>query len=483
MLLYNSMSKLFKRTKILATIGPAVNSKEQIEEIIMAGVNGCRLNCSHGTNDERDQHIEWIREAAAKKGRSVAILQDLQGPKIRLGILKNNHLDVQKGDELILDSSIEEHDGSFNIPIQYNLADKVKVGESIFVFDGKIKGHITEIVSDTAVKIEVENDGFIMSRKGLNLPDTDFDGDILTEKDLADIAYGATRDFDYVALSFVQSASDIEKLRQILLSHGSMAKVIAKIETKKAIETDENLEAIVKAADGVMVARGDMAVEAGAEVVPIVQRKLIAMCRANSKLCIVATQMLSSMVDNPEPTRAEVSDVATAVIQGADAVMLSDETANGRYPLEAVKAMKKVILYTQNHSRVAPISQDPTSKFEVYSAISDSAARLAEKINADVIICQTASGATALAMAAERPDLPIITVTDNPCVANQLALTYANSAFVRPYSEEYGCNLAVELKNTEYLRTKDGEKDLLAVIVSGDKDKIGGTDTIRVRHI
>ena len=337
------MSKLFKRTKILATIGPAVDSAEKIEEIIMAGVNGCRLNCSHGSNEERDRHIGWIRAAAAKKGRSVAILQDLQGPKIRLGALKDNHLDLKAGDELILDSSIEEHDGSLTVPVQYNLAAKVKVGEPIYMFDGKIKSHVIEIVSDTAIKVEIENDGFIMSKKGLNLPDTDFGGDILTEKDLADIAYGASRDFDYVALSFVQSASDIEKLRQILLSHGSTAKVIAKIETKKAIETDEGLKAIVKAADGIMVARGDMATEAGAEIVPIVQRKLIGLCRANSKLCIVATQMLSSMVDSPEPTRAEVSDVATAVIQGADVVMLSDETANGKYPLETVQEMKKVI--------------------------------------------------------------------------------------------------------------------------------------------
>ena len=198
-----------------------------------------------------------------------------------------------------------------------------------------------------------------MSRKGLNLPDTNFAGDIITEKDLADIEFGASRDFDYVALSFVQSAADIKKLRQILVSHGSTAQIIAKIETKKAIETDQHLTEIVKAADGIMVARGDMAVEVGAEVVPIIQHKLSALCREHSKLCIVATQMLSSMVDQPEPTRAEVSDIASAVIQGVDAVMLSDETANGKYPRAAVQAMKKVILYTQNHSRVAPISHDP----------------------------------------------------------------------------------------------------------------------------
>lgn len=477
------MSKFFKRTKILATIGPSTNSAEMITNVIMASVNGCRLNCSHGSNEERDQQIKWIREAAMKKGRSVAILQDLQGPKIRLGMLKDNHLDLKSGDEVILESKENfEHDGGLTVPVQYNLAEKCRVGEPLSMFDGKVKAEITEIVSDTAIKVKVLNDGFIMSKKGLNLPDTDFGGDILTKKDLSDIEYGAGCDYDYVALSFVQSPEDVLKLKQILLSHGSTAKVIAKIETKKAIASEHNLEAIVEAADGIMVARGDMAVEAGAEVVPIIQRKLIALCRKHAKLCIVATQMMSSMVENPEPTRAEVSDVATAVVQGADAVMLSDETANGNYPLETVKEMKKVILFTQNHSRVATVNRDTDKLESIYTAISSAAARLAENINADVIVCQTASGVTATTMAAERPNLPIVSVTSNARVANQLALIYANSAFVRPYSEDFGYDLARELKEVGYLQLKDGIKDLTTVIVSGDRDKVG-TDTIKVRRI
>ena len=251
------MSKIFKRTKILATVGPATNTPELVEEMIMAGVNGCRLNCSHGSNEERDEQIKWIRAAAAKKGRAIAILQDLQGPKIRLGVLKDNHLDLHRGDEVVLEAAVGfEHDGGYTVPIQYNLAGKVKVGEPLSMFDGKVKATVVEIVSDTAIKVEVLNDGLIMSKKGLNLPDTDFGGDILTEKDLADIEYGAKCDYDYVSLSFVQSAEDILKLKQILLAHGSEAKVIAKIETKKAISSDEHLEEIVKAADGIMVARG-----------------------------------------------------------------------------------------------------------------------------------------------------------------------------------------------------------------------------------
>lgn len=477
------MSKLFKRTKILATIGPSVFTEEKITDLIMAGVNGCRLNFSHGNYVERDQQIAWIRAAAVKKGRSVAILQDLQGPKIRLGALKNDRMDLKAGDELILDSAITEHDGSFILPVQYNLAEKVQVDEPIYIFDGKIKTHVTEIVSKTAIKIKVENEGFIMSKKGLNLPNTDFSGDIITEKDMADIEFGASRDFDYVALSFVQSASDIEKLRQILLSHGSTAQIIAKIETKKAIETDENLEAIVKATDGIMVARGDMAVEAGGEVVPIVQRKLISLCRKHSKLCIIATQMLGSMVDNPEPSRAEVSDVANAVLQGADAVMLSDETANGAYPVEAVKEMKKVILYTQNNSTIIPCDQEIDEESRDYNAIASSAVELAEKIEADLIVCATATGATASAISTQRPNLPIISVTSNPRVAGQLALTYANVAFVRPYSENYATDLVKELKDDGYLKPREGSEDLLVVIVSGIKDKIGGTNTIQIKKI
>jgi len=238
----------------------------------------------------------------------------------------------------------------------------------------------------------------------------------------------------------------------------------------------------VKEADGIMVARGDMAVEAGNEVVPIVQRRLIALCRAHAKICIVATQMMGSMVDNPEPTRAEVSDVATAVIQGADVVMLSDETANGSYPIEAVREMKKVVLYAQNHSRVASMAVAPEGEKAVYDAISMAVARLAEKIEADIIVCQTASGTTATTMAAMRPNVPIISVTPNQRVANQLALTYANSAFVRKYDEDFGRKLAEELKENGYLQTKEGKKDLLAVIVSGDKNKFG-TDTIKIRRI
>jgi pyruvate kinase len=468
------MAIIFKRTKILATLGPITSTPEMIKDLITAGTNGFRLNFSHGDYAERDDQINWIREASKQNGKPVAILQDLQGPKIRLGML-NENMSVKKGDEIILDHAAE-HNGNV-LPIQYNLAEKVKVGEPIYIFDGKVRTTVVEITSETAIKVRIENDGTLMSKKGINLPDTDFGGDILTPKDLKDIEYGLTKDIDFVALSFVQSVDDINNLRQILVAGGSNAQIIAKIETKAAIK-DDVMEQIVIASDGIMVARGDLAVEAGAEVVPIVQRRLIALCRKHGKLSIVATQMMASMVDSPEPTRAEVSDVANAVIQGADTVMLSDETANGTYPLETVAAMKRVILYTQENAPVATIHDYAISKNAQLDALSIAAVNLAEQLGVDAIIAETKSGATAANIAAHRPNLPIISVTSEMQAAQQLGLSYANRSYVRPDSDEAGFDLAKELHAGGLF----GAGKTTVIIVSGQQPGIvGTTDTIKVR--
>ena len=474
------MKDIIKRTKILATLGPATNSPEKIKALIEAGANGFRLNFSHGSYEERLDQIKWIRDASRQIGRPVAILQDLQGPKIRLGALKDNHFDVKAGSEIVLDHAIQEHDGSANLPIQYNLADKVKVGEPVYLFDGKIRGHMIERVSDTAIKVRIDNDGFLMSRKGLNLPDTDFGGDIITSKDMADIEFGADKDIDFVALSFIQSADDVNNLRQILVSQGSTAQIIAKIETKAAIEP-ETLKEIVKAADGVMAARGDMAVETSAEIVPIVEREIIRLCRKYGKLSIVATQMMASMVDSPEPTRAEVSDVATAAILGTDVVMLSDETANGNYPVETVKMMANTVRYTQSRW---PMNDMPIEEGEANrrrNAIAHAAVEVAERVDADFIIAETKSGATAARIAALRPELPIIAVTPSPRVAQQLALSYATRSYVRDDEEHAGVNVAKELLTTGKY-SNNGR--LVVVVVSGRQPgATGGTDTLRVRVI
>ncbi|QUB37785.1 pyruvate kinase [TM7 phylum sp. oral taxon 349] len=474
------MKDIIKRTKILVTLGPATNSPEKIKALIEAGANGFRLNFSHGSYEERLDQIKWIRDASRQIGRPVAILQDLQGPKIRLGVLKDNHFDVKAGSEIVLDHAIQEHDGSANLPIQYNLADKVKVGEPVYLFDGKIRGHMIERVSDTAIKVRIDNDGFLMSRKGLNLPDTDFGGDIITPKDMADIEFGADKDIDFVALSFIQSADDVNNLRQILVSQGSTAQIIAKIETKAAIEP-ETLKEIVKAADGVMVARGDMAVETSAEIVPIVEREIIRLCRKYGKLSIVATQMMASMVDSPEPTRAEVSDVATAAILGTDVVMLSDETANGNYPVETVKMMANTVRYTQSRWPMndMPIEEGKTNRRR--NAIAHAAVEVAERVDADFIIAETKSGATAARIAALRPELPIIAVTPSPRVAQQLALSYATRSYVRDDEEHAGVNVAKELL-TMGKYSSNGR--LVVVVVSGRQPgATGGTDTLCVRVI
>ena len=474
------MTISIKRTKILATLGPSTSTPEKIKELMQAGANGFRLNFSHGSHEERLDQIKWIRDASEELNRPVAVLQDIQGPKIRLGALKDNHFDVKKGDEIVLDNAVEEHDGSATLPVQYNLADKVKVGEPVYIFDGKIRTTMIERVSDTAIKLRVENDGFVMSKKGLNLPDTDFGGDILTEKDLKDIEFGATQDYDYVALSFIQSEEDINNLRQILVSHGSTTQIIAKIETKAAVEP-ETLERIVKASDGIMVARGDLAVEAGAEIVPVVQRQIVTLCRKYGKICIVATQMMASMVESPEPTRAEVSDVATATIMGADTVMLSDETANGQYPIEAVQAMRKTIVYCQDNWPVEPVDSRVVAPERMRrNAIAAAAVSVAESLDVNAIIAETKTGGTAANIASLRPHLPIFAVTNNAHAAQQLALTYATRSFIRPNGETAGTELGRELLESKYFG--DDVTSLSVVIVSGRQPGLtGGTDTVRVR--
>lgn len=464
----------FKRAKILATVGPASNSYDTIEALTRAGANGFRLNFSHGSHDERDQQIAWIRQASKKLAKPVAILQDLQGPKIRLGDLDGN-VEVKTGDELILEHGAK-HSGNV-LPVQYDLSGRVKKGQPVYLFDGKIAAEVVGL-KPSAIKIKIKNDGILMSRKGLNLPETDFSGQVITEKDLRDLEYSAKQDIDYVALSFVQTAQDVLDLKQKLVSLGSDAKVIAKIETKLAI-ADENLEKIIKASDGVMVARGDLAVEAGPEVVPIVQRQIIGLCQKHGKLSIVATQMMASMVGNPEPTRAEVSDIAHAVITGADCLMLSDETANGDFPVQAVAAMKKVILYTQEKAPVRPIYFKEGRAIDKSDAISSAAVTLSDQLPAEAIVAETKSGATAFSIASHRPRVPIISVTSQARAAQQLALLYANKSFLRPDGERAGYKLAKELRANGFFDAPTN-----VVVVSGRQPGLtGGTDTIRVRRL
>lgn len=463
----------FKRTKIIATVGPASHSKSSIEQMLKSGTNGFRLNFSHGNYGERDQQIRWIRQATKNyEEKPVAIIADLQGPKIRLGDF-DGFINVRKGQSLSFKYGVKYKDGG-PIPTQYDLAEKVKRGQRLYLFDGRIKT-IIDSVSDGVVYATSQNDGVLTKRKGINLPDTDFKGDILTKKDMQDIAYISTQDVDYVAMSFVQTAHDIDNLRRILKNHNSEAKIIAKVETNAAVE---NLEDIVKASDAVMVARGDLAIETEPESVPIVQRKIIGLCNEMGKISIVATQMLGSMTEELEPTRAEVSDVATAVIVGADAVMLSEETANGKYPIEAIAMMKRIIIHTQLYSPVKPLFYK-SEDHSIQSAISSGAITLSTQVEAKALVAATKSGQTARSLASHRPAMPIFMVTPSKRVAQQLAIVYGGKSYVRPD------NKSTTQKLTEFLRTKKIlKKNDVVVICSGEyPGQVGGTDTIKVRRL
>lgn len=465
----------FKRTKIIATVGPSTNSYESIYDLIMSGANGLRLNFSHGDYDERTQQIKWIRKASKQQNKPVAIIQDLQGPKIRLGDFEGL-ITVQTGQSLRLKYKAD-YDRSGIIPTQYDLSKKVKRGERILMFDGKVVTTVSS-VKDGVVHVRAENDGILLKRKGMNLPDTDFAGDIITEKDIKDVAYGSTQEIDYIAMSFVQTAHDVLAMRKILKNLGSSARIIAKIETVASLE---HIEAIADAADGIMVARGDLAVETAPELVPIEQRRIVGICRHKAKPVIIATQMLATMTESSEPTRAEVSDVATAVIIGSDCVMLSDETANGRYPIEAVKMMKTVITYTEQNSPIDAVFRrdvievHPTKQ----EAICSTVITLSDEIHATAIVAETKSGATAIQISSRRPNRPIIAVTSIQKVANQLALIYGVKSYVRPDNKMAATKLTNWLEKNKVL-----EKGDIIVTASGKHaGVVGTTDTIKVRII
>lgn len=462
----------FKRTKILATIGPATNSYGAIHDLIETGADGIRLNCSHGTNDERAQQIQWIRKASKELNRSIAIVLDLQGPKMRLGDC-DGIVQVKKGQQLQFKYNADYAESGI-LPTQFDLSKKVKRGERMMIFDGKVITTITS-VRDGVVYARADNDGMILQRKGINLPDTDFGGDVITKKDKVDLAFGSTQDIDYIAQSFVQSAKDVNAMKRAMQNIGCKAKLIAKVETQAALDDIEN---IIDNADMIMIARGDLAVEVSPEVVPIEQRRIIGLCRDKATPVIVATQMLASMTESTEPTRAEVSDVATAVIVGTDCVMLSEETAVGNHPVKAVEVMNKVVRYTEDNQPVIATflshAQPLGSKQE---AICQSVVTLAKSVNATAIVAETKSGATAVQLSSKRPSHALLAVTSVQRVANQLSLVYGTQSYVRPDDKLAAQKLTDWLKKSRSLKKGD-----IVVTASGQyPGVVGTTDTIKVR--
>lgn len=461
----------FKRTKIVATLGPSTNTQEAVTEMIEAGANGIRLNFSHGTYEEREQQLKWIRKASENYGKPVAIIQDLQGPKIRLGDFEGI-INVANGQSLIFGYKTD-YERSGVIPTQYDLSKKVKRNDRLYLYDGRLKTTVTS-VKDGQIHVRAENAGILIKRKGINIPDTELEGDIITSKDKEDIAYGSNKDIDYVALSFIQTADDVRKLRRQLKNLGSTAKIIAKIETRMATE---NLEAITLEADALMVARGDLAVETSPEAVPIIQRQIIELGMKHAKPTIIATQMLASMSETPEPTRAEVSDVATATLLGADCVMLSDETASGQYPIEAVRVMKRIVKYTQSHALHSPSIIDVNDVSSTSKAIAAASIHLAAAVKAVVVVAETKSGGTALQIAAQRPAMPIIAVTSSFRAAQQLAIVYGTKSYIRRDEKLQATKLTNWLKLSKVLK----KGDIVVTASCHYPGVVGTTDTIKVR--
>lgn len=413
---------MIKRTKVLATVGPASESVETLSNMIRAGVNVFRMNFSHGTHEYHASVLANIREAMKETGLIVGVLQDICGPKIRVGKLKEDFL-LEPGDilEFHNDSLVGEklEDNRYKLTInQPDILSMLKVGEAIYLYDGSIRAQIISI-SETCVEAEVENRGKLSSNKGVNFPNTRLGIEVLTEKDKADIAWGVANDVDFMAISFVQNAQDMINAREVIKSHGGNVQLFAKIEKFDAVE---NIDEILENSDGLMVARGDLGIEVPYYEVPPIQKMLIAKANEHSKPVITATQMLLSMTEKESATRAEISDVANAVLDGTDAVMLSEESAIGHNPVLVVETMVNTIRSIEN---VYPY--DKFSQFKLYDSmdiVNESAVRLGDALQADGIIAMTTSGQSAKKLSRYRPKMTIYAATHEIKVARLLTMVW-----------------------------------------------------------
>jgi pyruvate kinase len=419
---------MLHKTKIVATVGPACNSFEKLLALVQEGVNVFRLNFSHGTHAQHLEVIEHIHRINASFPFNIAILADLQGPKLRVGEIEHDVLSLRKGD--IFHFTNEKRLGNLEgVYLSYpNFHKDVKVGETIMIDDGKIEVKVLEVGEDTRVKVEVTTPGDLTSKKGINLPDTKVSLPSLTEKDLADIDFIVHNNIDWIALSFVRSANDINELRKILKDKGHDAKIIAKIEKPEAVE---NLREIILASDAVMVARGDLGVELPLEKIPMIQKNIIRKCIHRAKPVIIATQMMESMIDRTRPNRSEVTDVANAVIEGADAVMLSGETAMGQYPELVIRTMVNIISEVEKEETVynRNLIPQPHSPSFISDALCYNACEMARDVKANALIGMTQSGYTGFMLSSYRPRSPLFVFTKTQSLVNQLSLSWGVQAF------------------------------------------------------
>jgi len=402
---------VFNKTKIVATIGPASNSKEMLQRLIEDGVDVFRLNFSHGTHEQHAEVFQYIQELNEELGTNICVLQDLQGPKIRIGDLDGGEVFLEKGAEIII--TTEEMLGDVNMvsTTYQGITDDVVTGDAILIDDGKIELRVDR-VEGTKIYTKVIYGGSLKPRKGINLPHTKVSAPCLTEKDLYDLEFGLKHEVEWIALSFVRKASDILELKELIEKAGKNCKVIAKIEKPEALA---NIDAIIDAADGLMVARGDLGVEIYMEEVPMAQKMIVKKCNQKSKPVIIATQIMESMITNPRPTRAETNDIANAILDGADALMLSAETAAGKYPLEVIKSMSRTITSVESQADIYDkfIAVDPKSPTFFNDNIVLTSCKLSMDTRAKAIIGMTKSGYTAYKLSGYRPKANIFIFTAN----------------------------------------------------------------------
>jgi pyruvate kinase len=417
----------YNKTKIVATVGPASSSKEMLRALIKEGVDVFRLNFSHGKHEDHLKVIQNVRELNKELGTHIALLQDLQGPKIRVNEVEEGVV-IVSGQELIITTRQMKGNNEIVSTSYESLPRDVKPGDMILIDDGKIELKVKEVRDDCDVISEVIYGGPLKSRKGINLPFTKVSAPSLTEKDLVDLEFGLSNNLDWVALSFVRKASDINSLRAIIDSKKATTRIIAKIEKPEALE---NIDAILAATDAVMVARGDLGVEIWMEEVPMVQKMLVEKCNKLSKPVIVATQMMESMIENPRPTRAETNDVANAVMDGADALMLSAETAAGKYPIEVIRSMVRTISSVEKQAKLYyrfrdSDSQSPTFTHDTFIL---AACKLAKDVGAKAIVGMTSSGYTAFKASSHRPNCNIFVFTGNKAIINTMNLVWSTRAY------------------------------------------------------
>ena len=425
----------FHRTKIVATVGPACDTYEKLLSLVKAGVNVFRLNFSHGSHEDKKSIIDHIRKINSTEPFNIAILGDLQGPKLRVGEMENGKLLVKEGDVLTF-TNTKLVGNMERIYVSYpNLHLDVKVGNVIMIDDGKLEVKVTGIEANNDVKVVVILGGIISSKKGVNLPDTKISLPAITEKDHQDLQFIIDQKLDWVALSFVRRTDDITGLRKILDEQKSKAKIIAKIEMPEALI---NLREIILESDGIMVARGDLGVELPVEQVPLIQKQIIRKSIHRAKPVIVATQMMESMIDRTKPNRSEITDVANAVLEGADAVMLSGETATGNYPTLVVETMRKIIMEVErtdyNYNREDELAPQPHSPTFLSDALCYNACKLAQDANADALIGMTQTGYTGFMLSSYRPKSPLYIFSKEKTLINQLSLSWGVRAF--HYEEE-----------------------------------------------